>query len=83
MTTTLEPGCASEREARYFYVWMAGGCAAVAFLGFAPTYWARVAWTGFHAAPIVHIHGLLFSLWTQFFMLQSCFLAQAKLLRHG
>ena len=73
---------ASAREARYFYVWMAGACVAVAFLGFAPTYWARVATGSFKAAPIIHLHGLLFSLWTLFFFAQTWLVASRQVMRH-
>jgi hypothetical protein len=80
--TTLAPGRASTREARYFYVWMAGACVAVAFLGFAPTYWARLAAGSFKAAPIIHIHGLLFSTWTLFFFAQTWVVARGDVTRH-
>ncbi|MEQ1755131.1 MAG: hypothetical protein ABL973_13480 [Micropepsaceae bacterium] len=80
--TPIDTGRSSTREARYFYVWMAGACVAVAFLGFAPTYWARMATSSFHATPIIHIHGLLFSSWTLFFLMQTWFVAQGKVLRH-
>ena len=36
---------------------MAGGFLLVAFGGFIPTYWAKVATGTFHAEPIIHIHG--------------------------
>jgi hypothetical protein len=66
----------------HFYVWMAGACVAVAFLGFAPTYWARMAAGSFKAAPIIHIHGLLFSLWTLFFFSQAWLVARGNVVRH-
>jgi hypothetical protein len=40
-------------ESRNFYVWMAGGLL-IAFGGFVPTYWAKVATGTFHAEPIIH-----------------------------
>ena len=79
---TLEPAGATSREAKYFYVWMAAACVAVAFLGFAPTYWLRVATGNFTAKPIIHIHGLLFSLWTLFFFAQTWFVARGQVTRH-
>jgi len=54
-----------------FYVRMAYVCAAVAFLGFAPTYWAPIAVGTFSAAPIVHLHGLFFFAWTVLFIVQA------------
>jgi threonine/homoserine/homoserine lactone efflux protein len=54
-----------------FFVRMGYACAAVAFLGFAPTYWAPVAAGTFSAVPIVHLHGLLFFAWTVLFVVQA------------
>jgi hypothetical protein len=70
------------RSSRNFYVWMAGACVAVAFSGFAPTYWLRLANGSFHAAPIIHIHGLLFSTWTLFFLAQTWLVARGDVARH-
>ncbi len=37
-------GARTRRDApRWFYVWMAGACVLVAFVGFAPTYWLQLA----------------------------------------
>lgn len=57
--------------ARYFYFHMALACSAVAFLGFAPTYWLPLASGSFSATPVVQIHGLLFFTWTLFFAFQT------------
>lgn len=46
-------------EGRYFYVWMAAGFVLVAFGGFSLTYWVPMVVGTFHAAPIIHIHGML------------------------
>ncbi len=62
----------SVRERPYgFYVRMGYACAAVAFLGFAPTYWMPVGAGTFSGAPIVHLHGLLFFGWTVLFIVQA------------
>jgi len=63
-------------------VQMAVACVAVAFLGFAPTYWLPVAQGSFRANPIVHVHGLVFSAWTLFFAYQTWLGATGRLLRH-
>jgi hypothetical protein len=65
-----------------FYVQMAVACVAVAFLGFAPTYWLPVARGSFQANPIVHVHGLVFSAWTIFFAYQTWLGATGRLVRH-
>src|SRR5262249_45757569 len=49
--------------AQYFYFNMALACMAVAFLGFAPTYWLPLAHRTFSAPPVVHFHGVLFFTW--------------------
>ena len=68
--------------ARWFYVWMAGACALIAFGGFAPTYWLQLVPGTFVGSPLLHLHGLLFSAWTLFFLLQTTFVAMGRLDRH-
>jgi hypothetical protein len=69
-------------ESRNFYVWMAGGFLLVAFGGFVPTYWAKVATGTFHAEPIIHIHGALLFSWTCFYFLQTALVASGRTLKH-
>jgi hypothetical protein len=73
---------AAAAPARYFYFHMALACMAVAFLGFAPTYWLPLAHRTFSASPIVHLHGLLFFTWTVFFAFQSWLAASGRVARH-
>lgn len=51
---------------------------AIAFLGFTPTYWLRIATGTFHAAPIYHVHGLLFFTWTLFYLAQTWLVAAGR-----
>src|SRR5687767_4521833 len=67
---------------RWFYVWMAGACAAIAFGGFAPTYWLQLAPGTFVGSPLLHLHGLLFSAWPLFFLLQTLLVARGRLTSH-
>ena len=69
MTTLVETRTqiAARTSTQYFYFYMALSCTAVAFLGFAPTYWLPMAARTFKSNPIVHIHGLVFFCWTLFF----------------
>jgi hypothetical protein len=67
---------------RHFYVWMAAGFLAVAFGGFIPTYWAKVAAGTFHGEPIIHIHGALLFSWTGFYFLQTLLVAKGRTLDH-
>ncbi len=45
-----------------FYVWRAGVCAAIAVLGFAPTYWLQPAPGTFVGSPLVHLHAVTWGL---------------------
>jgi hypothetical protein len=68
--------------ARWFYVWMAGACALIAFGGFAPTYWLQLAPGTFIGTPLLHLHALLFSAWPLFLLLQTTFAARGRIHRH-
>jgi hypothetical protein len=76
------PRMAVRSNARHFYFYMALACAAVAFLGFAPTYWAPLASAKFKANPVVHVHGLLFFSWTLYFVFQTRLAASGQIARH-
>ena len=65
-----------------FYVTMAAICAAIAFAGFFGTYWLQIARGTFTGSPMMHLHGLLFSLWTLFFLSQALLVANRQLKRH-
>ncbi|HYD44356.1 MAG TPA: hypothetical protein VEA79_03710 [Phenylobacterium sp.] len=65
-----------------FYVWMAAAFILIAFGGFIPTYWAKMATGSFTGAPILHIHGTLFFAWTLFFFFQSWQVAAGRILDH-
>ena len=84
MTTMIDDRvrAAVASPARNFYFHMALACAAVAFLGFAPTYWVPLAHRTFSASPVVHFHGFLFFTWTVFFALQSWLAASGRIARH-
>jgi hypothetical protein len=70
------------RDARWFYVSMAGICVLIAFGGFTPTYWAKLAAGTFKGAPILHIHGMLFFAWTLFFLAQTTLVATGRTPSH-
>ncbi len=69
-------------RAQYFYFYMALSCMAVAFLGFAPTYWLPMASGKLPPMPAVHFHGLLFFAWTLYFVFQSWLAASGQVMRH-
>jgi hypothetical protein len=51
-------------KATNFYVYMSVSAAAVAFLGFAPTYWAPLMTGAFKGHPVIHLHAAVFFSWT-------------------
>lgn len=61
----------SPRDSYTFYVGMASVCAAIAVLGFLPTYWIPVASGTSGRAPMLHLHGLVFSAWPFLFLTQA------------
>lgn len=65
-----------------FYFHMATACAAIAFLGFAPTYWLPLLKGTLQARPIVHIHAFIFFSWVLFFVLQTRLAASGRLVSH-
>jgi hypothetical protein len=69
-------------DAQYFYFYMALSCMAVAFLGFAPTYWLPVARGSFPSMPVIHFHGLLFFTWTIYYAFQTWLAASGRIARH-
>ncbi len=68
------------REARttsqLFYVYMGVAFVAIAFGGFAPTFWGPIASGTFTADPVIHLHGALYSAWTLFFIWQAWLIAK-------
>jgi hypothetical protein len=68
--------------AHSFYVWMSAACVLLAFGGFAPTYWLQLAPRTFIGSPLVHLHAVLFSAWTLFFLFQATLAVRGRLERH-
>ena len=85
MTTLIDdvrPRAVASSHARYFYFYMALSCIAVAFLGFAPTYWVPMATGSFPSMPVIHFHGMLFFTWTLYFAFQTWLAASGRVARH-
>jgi ABC-type multidrug transport system fused ATPase/permease subunit len=79
---TLTSGSATRADERRFHLWMAGVFVLIAFGGFTPTYWTRLADGTFHAPPIVHVHGFLLFTWTLFYFLQTAWIASRRTATH-
>ncbi len=85
MTTLVDRNPAraiAASRAQYFYFYMALSCMAVAFLGFAPTYWLPMARGSFPSMPVIQFHGMLFFAWTLYFAFQTWLAASGKVARH-
>jgi len=54
----------------------------IAFGGFIPTYWARIASGTFGGAPVLHFHGFFFFTWTLFFLAQTWMVASGRTMDH-
>jgi hypothetical protein len=70
------------RDRSGFFVWMAVACVFIAFAGFAPTYWLQLPAGTFVGSPLLHLHGLLFSAWTIYLLLQTILAARGRITRH-
>lgn len=64
------------------YFRLACACALIAFAGFAPTYWGPLATGRFTGPPLMHLHGLLFSAWMLFFVVQTKLVAIGRVAHH-
>src|SRR5882757_5867315 len=82
LTDTTPPRAIAYSQTGYFYFYMALACTAVAFLGFAPTYWLPMMSRSFSASPVIHFHGLLFFAWSLYFVFQTWLAATGKITRH-
>lgn len=82
METVLANGTAVRSDVRRFHLWMAGVFVLIAFGGFTPTYWARLASGTLHAPPILHIHGFLLFSWTLFYFMQTALVASGRTPSH-
>ncbi len=65
-----------------FYVWMAALSVLIAFSGFAETYWLQIPAGTFTGSPLLHLHGILFSAWTLFFLSQTWLAASGRMQHH-
>src|SRR5207248_1521202 len=82
LQSTVASNSVLRSSVRHFYLWMAGVFVLIAFGGFTPTYWARVASGTFHGPPILHIHGALLFSWTLFYLMQTAWIASGHTPTH-
>lgn len=72
---------APQQNARFFFH-AALGTVLVAFLGFTPTYFVPLAKGAYAAPPIVHLHAIVFFVWTLFFACQTWLVSSGRTVRH-
>ena len=82
MEATLATQSAVPGTARRFHLVMAGIFLLIAFGGFTPSYWMRLADGRSHFPPIVHIHGFLLFTWTLFYFMQTAWIASGRTATH-
>lgn len=81
MTTTTAMARTGARTGT-IYVWLAGACVAVAFSGFAASYWLQVGAGTTHSPPLLHLHGLVFTAWTLLLLWQTVQVALGQYAQH-
>lgn len=69
-------------ERPQFFFAMAVWCCLTAFAGFAPTFWLPMTHGAYMPSPLVTIHGLVFSSWMLFFVLQTWLVASGHTANH-
>ncbi|MFI4964426.1 MAG: hypothetical protein ACHP9T_03575 [Caulobacterales bacterium] len=79
VATAINP---ARRAMGTFYLWMAALFVLIAFSGFAETYWLQLPAGTFTGSPLLHLHGLLFSAWTLFFLSQTWLAASGRMQHH-
>jgi uncharacterized membrane protein YozB (DUF420 family) len=72
----------SRRSDRNFYTAIALGAALIVFAGFARTYFLRPAFYGLPLSALLHLHGLVTTLWFVVFFLQVRFVAAQRVDLH-
>jgi hypothetical protein len=80
--TATPPRIAARSGVTNFYFYMALSCAAIAFIGFAPTYWLPIASKTLKVNPVVHVHGAVFFSWSLFLVFQTWLASSGRIARH-
>lgn len=77
MATIAAPHRRLQSERRFF-TGMAAVMVAATFAGFAPTYYLAALAGAPPLTPLVHVHGVIFSAWMLFFLLQASLIAMKR-----
>lgn len=65
-----------------FFLWMSVACAAIAVLGFMPTYWLQLPANTFVGSPLLHIHAALSTAWVLFLISQAWLVSKGRIRSH-
>lgn len=82
MATSATAVSAQGADRPRFWLWMAVAVVLIAFGGFVPPYWSRVATGSFTGQPIMHLHGWLFFAWTLLYFSQNALVAAGRIADH-
>jgi uncharacterized membrane protein YozB (DUF420 family) len=64
---------------RFFFVLMASAVIVTVFAGFAPTFYLRGSFTQTRPMSVLlHVHGIVFSAWVSFFLIQTLLIARGS-----
>src|SRR4051794_25885732 len=72
----------TRRRTRRFYVGMAIAFAITVFAGFSRTYFLKAHFGAPALAPLLHLHGLIFTTWFLFFLAQTTLVATGRTYLH-
>ena len=81
-SSTVGVRVATTASDRSFFTRMAYACAAVAVIGFAPTFWIPLLTGSLTVAPILYLHAAVFYGWLALFIVQSRLVATRQVARH-
>jgi hypothetical protein len=78
----LSSAAANLRRERRFFTGMAIAMAVVSFVGFAPSYYLKAQFGSPALKPLVHVHGVAFTMWMLLLIVQSALIATGRVRLH-
>lgn len=82
VASTLAPPRVRARRSHALYLGASALFAAIAFVGFIPTYWAPIAAGTVDLHPAIHVHAWLYFLWAVFYVAQTALVARGRTAWH-
>jgi hypothetical protein len=80
--TPVEPRHVARARRSRVFLWLAISCAAVAIIGFLPTYWLQLAPRTFNGPPLLHIHAVLCTAWVIYIVSQAWLASSGRIRSH-